>query len=241
MEKSLPISAVIMAGGKGKRLAPMTNTVPKPLLKIGDKTIIEWVIELLLEHRISDISVSTCHLSDSVMAFFENHPKYSFIKILHEDLPMGDIGILGKMPSDYWQNEDILVINTDLFTDINLTTFYQQFLESQTELIIATFIHRNEIPWGILKKTENFVTHIQEKPIVEMEANAGIYLFKKPILALIPVNDFFQAWRLINRILEEKHYKITTFPICGTWVDIGTKKNYLYAQSLAKRLSQNIL
>lgn len=241
MEKSLPISAVIMAGGKGKRLAPLTNTVPKPLLKIGDKTIIEWVIELLLEHRISDISVSTCYLSDSVVAFFKNHPRYSFIKILHEDLPMGDIGILGKMPTDYWQNEDILVINTDLFTDINLTTFYHHFLESQTELIIATFIHRNQIPWGILKKTENFVTHIQEKPIVEMEANAGIYLFKKPILALIPVNDFFQAWRLINRILEENHYKITTFPIGGTWVDIGTKKNYLYAQSLAKRLSGRVL
>lgn len=241
MKNSLPISAVIMAGGKGKRLAPLTNTTPKPLLKIGDKTIIEWVIELLLDHRISDISVSTCYLSDSVVAFFENHPRYSFVKILHEDLPMGDIGILGNMPNDYWQNEDILVINTDLFTDINLTLFYHQFIESQTELTIATFIHRNEIPWGILNKTENFVTHIQEKPIIEMEANAGIYLFKKSILALIPVNDCFQAWKLINRILEEKNYKISTFPICGTWVDIGTKKNYLYAQTLAKKLSQSIL
>jgi NDP-sugar pyrophosphorylase family protein len=241
MKKPLPISAVIMAGGKGKRLAPLTNKVPKPLLKIGDKTIIEWVIELLLQHHIHDISVSTCYLSESVTAFFEHHPKYSFVKILHEDLPMGDIGVLGKMPADYWQNDDILVINTDLFTDINLTTFYTQFLESQAELIIATFIHRNEIPWGILNKTENYVTHIQEKPVIEMEANAGIYLFKKPILTLIPTNDFFQAWRLINRILEDKNYRITTFPIHGTWVDIGTKKNYLYAQTLAKGFSGSIL
>ena len=112
-----------MAGGKGTRLLPLTSTIPKPLLKINGKPIIEGIIDLLFKHNITDISVSVCYLAETIIEFLESDSSYSNINILHENTPLDDIGILGACERNTFKHNTILVINADLFTNINLSDF----------------------------------------------------------------------------------------------------------------------
>jgi NDP-sugar pyrophosphorylase family protein len=231
----LPISAIIMAGGKGTRLLPLTERTPKPLLKINGKTIIEGIIELLLKHQITDITISVCYLSESIIDFVASIPAYSSIKILHEETPLGDIGVLGITEKNLFEHPNLLIFNADLCTNINLSEFYNSFVFSKAVMSIATFTYKSELPYGLISSENNEVVRIDEKPILAMEANGGIYLLKKELLSLIPAHQPYKAWQLISQILEKKH-KICSFIIEDIWIDIGTLESYEYAKSVAQEL-----
>lgn len=234
LSSNLPISAIIMAGGKGTRLLPLTSTIPKPLLKINGKPIIEGIIELLFKYNITDISVSVCYLAEAIIEFLESDSSYSNINILHENSPLDDIGILGACERNVFLYDTILVINADLFTNINLSDFYFSFLTNHADMSIATFIYKTSLPYGLISSENGEVVRIDEKPILEMEANGGIYLLKKELIDLIPVNKPYKAWQLISKLLTENSHKLRVFLIKDIWVDIGSKENYAYAEKVAK-------
>ena len=235
---NLPVSAIIMAGGKGTRLLPLTKNLPKPLLKINQKPILAWIIELLWEHQITDISVSVSYLAESIIEFLRGDEKYAFIKILAEETPLDDIGILGITNANCFKNESLLVINADLFTNVNLSSFYQNFLKNNSDMAIATFVYKAVIPYGLISSENSEVIRIDEKPILEMEANGGIYLFKKDLLNLIPNNKPYNAWQFINQLLNEKTYKLSVFLIEDLWIDIGSKESYERAEEVARSLDR---
>ena len=234
LPSNLPISAIIMAGGKGTRLLPLTSTIPKPLLKINGKPIIEGIIELLFKYNITDISVLVCYLAETIIEFLESDSSYSNINILHENSPLDDIGILGACERNVFLYDTILVINADLFTNINLSDFYFSFLTNHADMSIATVIYKTSLPYGLISSENGEVIRIDEKPILEMEANGGIYLLKKELIDLIPVNKPYKAWQLISRLLTENSHKLRVFLIKDIWVDIGSKENYAYAEKVAK-------
>jgi len=234
LSSNLPISAIIMAGGKGTRLLPLTSTIPKPLLKINGKPIIEGIINLLFKHHITDISVSVCYLAETIIDFLESDSSYCNINILHENTPLEDIGILGNCDKSIFKHDTILVINADLFTNINLTDFYYSFLANQADMSIATFIYKAALPYGLISSENNEVVRIDEKPILEMEANGGIYLLKKELIDLIPVNKPYKAWQLINKLLTDNNHKLRVFLIEDIWIDIGSKESFAYAEEMAK-------
>ena len=234
LSSNLPISAIIMAGGKGTRLLPLTSTIPKPLLKINGKPIIEGIIELLFKYNITDISVSVCYLAEAIIEFLESDSSYSNINILHENSPLDDIGILGACERNVFLYDTILVINADLFTNINLSDFYFSFLTNHADMSIATVIYKTSLPYGLISSENGEVIRIDEKPILEMEANGGIYLLKKELIDLIPVNKPYKAWQLISKLLTENSHKLRVFLIKDIWVDIGSKENYAYAEKVAK-------
>lgn len=234
LSSNLPISAIIMAGGKGTRLLPLTSTIPKPLLKINGKPIIEGIIELLFKYNITDISVSVCYLAEAIIEFLESDSSYSNINILHENSPLDDIGILGACERNVFLYDTILVINADLFTNINLSDFYFSFLTNHADMSIATVIYKTSLPYGLISSENGEVIRIDEKPILEMEANGGIYLLKKELIDLIPVNKPYKAWQLISKLLTENRHKLRVFLIKDIWVDIGSKENYAYAEKVAK-------
>lgn len=235
---NLPVSAIIMAGGKGTRLLPLTKNLPKPLLKINQKPILAWIIELLWEHQITDISVSVSYLAESIIEFLRGDEKYASIKILAEETPLDDIGILGITNANCFENESLLVINADLFTNVNLSSFYQNFLKNNSDMAIATFVYKAVIPYGLISSENSEVIRIDEKPILEMEANGGIYLFKKDLLHLIPNDKPYNAWQFINQLLNEKTYKLSVFLIEDLWIDIGSKESYERAEEVARSLDR---
>jgi dTDP-glucose pyrophosphorylase len=230
----LPVDAVVMAGGRGERLRPLTDKTPKPLLNLGNKPIIDYNIELIQKNGISNIFISVNYCADQIIDHFENN-KFKNINInyVKEDVPMGTIGSLKLIQS--FKHDSILLMNADLFTSINLEEFYLHFQNSDSLLSIATIPYNVSVPYAVLEVENDLITSFLEKPNYTYHANAGIYIFKKELIELIPDNSFFNATDLMNKVIELKG-KITYFPIIGYWIDIGKPEDYKKALEFAKHL-----
>lgn len=223
----LPIDAVVMAGGRGRRLSPLTNKTPKPLLKIGDKPIMEHNIDRLISFGIKDFWVSVNYLKEQIIDHFTESINEISICFIEEDKPMGTIGALSKVEA--FQNEHVLVTNSDLLTNLNYEDFYMDFLKSGADISMVTIPYEVVIPYGIVEQDQNQVQSIQEKPTYTYYSNAGIYLMKKEVFASIPKNTFFNATDLITGELSKKK-KVISYPFSGYWLDIGKPEDYKRAQ-----------
>ncbi|MBO0936283.1 NTP transferase domain-containing protein [Fibrella sp. HMF5335] len=226
----LPISAVIAAGGRGSRLAPLTDFLPKPLLHVGGRPILDWLIDHLIQQGIDDITLTVGYRADQIM----NHVGQGLerglcFRYICEDKPMGDVGVLGTTTD--WQHDYILLINADLFTNVNIQTLYQELVLHDADMVLATFQYSVRIPWGILDVIGNEVHYIREKPELLFQANAGIYLFKRALLSLIPANEPFNAWSLVSRTIQAG-FKTISIPIDGYWYDIGNVAEYKRVNAL---------
>lgn len=223
----LPIDAVIMAGGIGKRLLPLTKTIPKPLLKIGAKPIIEYNTDRLAYFGIQKINITVNYLADQLIDFYKqenSHINYNFII---EEKPLGTMGALKLI--DGFQNDQILVMNSDLLTNIEYDDLYKEFIDKKADIIVASVPYDVNLPYAIFNTNRSEVLALKEKPSYTYYANAGIYLFKKEILDLIPGNEFYDATDLLNDAIE-KGYNVVHYPIRTYWLDIGKHADYEKAQ-----------
>ena len=230
----LPIDAVLMAGGKGERLRPLTEKTPKHLLKIGDKAIIDYNIERLISYGIKNISVTVNYLKEQLEKHFSSPILSTKINCVPEPKYLGTIGSLKFVPQ--FHNDVILVMNSDLFTNINYEDFYLHFIEHGADMSVACVPYTISIPYGIFDLNGRVITGVQEKPTYHFYANAGIYLIKKELLNKIPQNTFFNATDLIESLINEK-LKVIRFPLTGYWIDIGKHEEYNKAQELVKHLN----
>ncbi|MCB9426830.1 MAG: NTP transferase domain-containing protein [Flavobacteriales bacterium] len=224
----LPVEAIIMAGGVGKRLLPLTKDTPKPMLEIGGKPIIEYNIELLRSYGIKDISLSVKYKSEVIEEYFTDGKRFGVdITYLKEDEPYGTIGAVRQ--KENFKESYVLVMNSDLLTNINLEEMFVSLLETEADLIIATIDYNVEIPYGVVETDSRLVTALREKPTYTYYSNAGIYIFKKEIVDLIPKNMFFNATDLLSKLIDTNH-KIVHYPINKYWLDIGKPKDFEKAQ-----------
>ena len=230
----LPIDAVLMAGGKGERLRPLTLDIPKPLLKMGDKAIIDRNIDRLIDYGVINISVTVNYLKEKLINHFSKH-KDSGIKIdcISEQKFFGTIGALKLVKK--FHNDTILVMNSDLLTDIDFEDFYLHFKDNDAMMSAAAIPYTISVPYGIFDLEGRNIKGVSEKPVYNLYANAGIYLIKKDALRYIPKDEMFNATDLIEALVADKQ-KIIRYPLTGLWIDIGTPEEYRKAQDLVKHI-----
>lgn len=229
----LPIDAVIMAGGKGERLRPLTLTTPKPLLKVGNKCIIDYNVEALINCGLENISVTVNYLGEQLEEHYKEKKQNIQVRCFREPKFLGTMGAVKFV--DSFVNETVLVMNSDLFTNIDYEDFYLHFLENDADMSVAAVPYSVNIPYGIFELTGRDIQGVKEKPTYNYYANAGIYLIKKELLNLIPDGVFYNATDFIDTLIA-KHHKVIRYPLTGYWIDIGKLEDYQKAQELVKHL-----
>lgn len=230
----LPIDAVLMAGGKGERLRPLTDKTPKPLLPVGDKAIIDHNVDRLISYGIKHINVTVNYLGEQLEEHFREPYNDVQINVVREPEFLGTLGSIRFIPDFF--NDTVLVMNSDLFTNINYEDFYLHFKEHDADMSVAAVPYSVSIPYGILDlEGRRDVKGLVEKPSYDYYANAGVYLMKKSVLDLIPEGTFFNATDLIEVLIKQKK-KVIRFPLNGIWIDIGNPQEYQRANELVKHL-----
>jgi dTDP-glucose pyrophosphorylase len=230
----LPIDAVIMAGGRGQRLMPLTREIPKPLLKVGDKSIIEHNINRLALFGIDDFWISINYLGDLIENHFGNgHNKNIKIKYIREEKPMGTIGAVSQVQN--FLHDYILITNSDILTNLNYEQFFLDFVKSNADLGVVTIPYDVNIPYAVLEIKETRVTNFKEKPTFTYYSNGGIYLLKKSILNYIPKSTFFNATDLIEKLIAEKKI-VYSYPLMDYWLDVGNHDDFIKAQQDIKSI-----
>ncbi|MBN2664058.1 MAG: nucleotidyltransferase family protein [Bacteroidales bacterium] len=230
----LPVDAILMAGGKGQRLMPLTLETPKPMLPLGEKPIIEHNIDRLISFGVENIYISVNYLAEKIEKHFgDGSSKGVTIRYIHEDKPLGTIGAIRNV--EKYDNNTLLVMNSDLFTNINLETFFEDHILNNAAITVASIPYTVNIPYAIFKTEGQKILSFKEKPNNTHYANAGIYLMDKKVLSEIPENTFFNTTDLMNAILNN-HEKIIHSPIYGYWIDIGQHEDYNKAKDIVKHL-----
>lgn len=229
----LPIDAVLMAGGKGERLRPLTEKTPKPLLPVGDKCIIDHNIDRLISYGIEHLNVTVNYLGEQIEEHFAEPRNGVKVKCYREPKFLGTIGSIKFVENIY--NDTVLVMNSDLFTNIDYEDFYLHFKENDAEMSVAAVPYNVSIPYGILDLDGRVIKGLIEKPKYNYYANAGIYLIKKTAIDEIPNNEFFNATDLIEKLIAQNK-KVIRYPLNGTWIDIGNPQEYQKAQDLVKHI-----
>ena len=229
----LPIDAVLMAGGKGERLRPLTEKTPKPLLPVGDKAIIDHNIDRLLSYGVKHINVTVNYLKEQIEEHFMEPRGEVKVDTVREPKYLGTIGSIRFVKEFY--NDTILVMNSDLFTNINYEDFYLHFKEHDAEMSVAAVPYTVSVPYGIFDLDGRKIQGLIEKPTYNYYANAGIYLIKRSALDEIPEDTFFNATDLIEKLIAENK-KVIRFPLNGTWIDIGNPQEYQKANELVKHM-----
>ncbi|WP_075590618.1 nucleotidyltransferase family protein [Labilibacter marinus] len=229
----LPIDAVLMAGGKGERLRPLTQNTPKPLLKIGNKAIIDINIDSLLTHGLEHIHVTVNYLKEQLEQHFKEPRNNTTIQCIRENNYLGTIGAVKNIPS--FNNPTVLVMNSDLFTNIDYEDFFIHFTENDADISVAAVPYTVNIPYGIFNLDGRNITGLKEKPSHNYYANAGIYLIKAELLNMVPKDTFYNATDFLELMIEKGH-KVIRYPITGHWIDIGKHEDYKKAQDLAKHI-----
>lgn len=227
----LPIDAVLMAGGKGERLRPLTEKTPKPLLKVGDKCIIDHNIDKLIDYGVKHISVTVNYLKEQLEDHFSEPRGEVYVQTVREPRFLGTIGSIRFVKEFY--NDTVLVMNSDLFTNINYEDFYLHFKEHDAEMSVAAVPYDVDIPLGVLNLDGRNITGLSEKPHFGYYANAGIYLIKKSSLKFIPKDKMFHSTDLVETLIAAGR-RVIRFPISGTWIDIGTPQEYKRANDMVK-------
>lgn len=230
----LPFDAVLMAGGKGERLRPLTLETPKPLLKVGDKCIIDHNIDRLISYGVKHISVTVNYLKEQIEEHFAEPRGEVQVRTVREPKFLGTIGSIKFVEN--FHNDTVLVMNSDLFTNINYEDFYLHFREHDADMSVAAVPYSVQVPYGIFKiENRRNITGLVEKPTYDYYANAGIYLIKKSALNLIPEDTFFNATDLIEALIAAGR-KVIRFPLNGTWIDIGNPQEYKRANELVNHM-----
>ena len=231
----IPADAIIMAGGEGKRLRPLTENTPKPLLKVGGKPIIEYNIDRLQQVGIKNITLSINYLGDQLVDYFgDGENKKLNIQYVREDEPLGTIGSI--LLVEEFQHDDIIVMNSDLLTNIDFKDFYKTYKDANADMAVAATTYHVDVPYAVLEADDkNKVVSLKEKPKYTYYSNAGIYILKKKLLKIIPEGQFYDITDLMERILE-MNLKMMTYPINGYWLDIGKHEDFKKAQEDVKHI-----
>lgn len=230
----LPIDAVLMAGGKGERLRPLTEKTPKPLLLVGEKAIIDHNIDRLISYGVKHINVTVNYLGEQLEEHFKEPKGDIQVQTVREPKYLGTIGSIRFVKE--FHNDTILVMNSDLFTNINYEDFYLHFKDHNAEMSVAAVPYTVSVPYGIFDLDGRDIQGLVEKPTYDYYANAGIYLIKKTSLELIPDDTFFNATDLIEALIAQGR-KVIRFPLNCTWIDIGSPQEYQKASELVKHLN----
>lgn len=228
LKSYLPVDVVIMAGGRGQRLQPLTDTVPKPMLKIGNKPIIEHNIDRLIKYGIDDIWITVKYLGEKIEEYLGNgNSKNINIEYIWENEACGTIGSVSKI--DNFKHDYVLITNSDLLTKVNYEHFFLEFIKQGADIAILTIPYNVSIPYAVLETEGGKIKDFKEKPTYTYYSNGGMYLVKKELLKMIPKDIFYDATDFMSQILANK-LNIISYPFSGYWLDVGKHEDFEKAQ-----------
>lgn len=228
----LPLECMIMAGGRGKRLSPLTDTVPKPMLPLGGKPIIEYNIDRLIAHGIKKIYISLKYLGEQIEDYFgDGSSKGIEIEYVWEDKALGTAGALA-LP-DSFNTDKVLLMNSDLFTNVDFEQMYLKITEEDADMVVASTEYKVDVPYAVLEEEHGRVQSFKEKPSYVFHSNAGIYILKTELIKKIPRNEFYDITDLMENLVQEGG-KLVHTSILGYWIDIGKPIDYKKAQEFVK-------
>lgn len=221
-------AAVIMAGGQGNRLKPLTEETPKPLLKIGDKPILEIIIENLKLYGFRNIFITINYKSEQIKNYFQDGSQFDVnIEYIEEKKKLGTAGGLAFLKNKI--DAPFIVINGDILTKLNFETLFSFHNKNRADLTVTTKLIEKQSKYGILKIKNKNIIDIVEKPLEKNFINAGIYVLNSEVLEFIPKNKECNITEII-KILLNKNKKILYYPVKEYWLDIGHIEDYELAQ-----------
>ncbi len=231
-EEQPPLSAVIMAGGLGTRLRPLTEDLPKPMLPVGDRPLMELIIEQLRRAGIHQVNITTHYKPEKIIEYFGNGEAFGVnLTYVTEDRPLGTAGGVGLLESS---DEPLLVINGDILTRIDFRAMLDFHRAHHADLTIAVRPFEFEMPYGVVEVDGSFVRQVREKPRLNFLTNAGIYLLEPNVQRLIPNGQHLDMTELIELLIANKQ-TVVSFPIIEYWLDIGQHADYVRAQEDVRR------
>jgi dTDP-glucose pyrophosphorylase len=217
------MSAVIMAGGLGTRLMPLTNDTPKPMLPVGDRPLLEHTIERLRQAGVRRVNVTTHHLPEKITQHFRDGSEFGVeLNYVNEENPLGTAGGLRFIGRSA---EPILVLNGDILTSLRYPELLAFHRENHADLTIGVRVHEVDVPYGVIECDGTQVKGIKEKPKIRLLLNAGVYVLEPFVSYFIPDGRRCDMTDLI-KILLESGRKVVGFPIMEYWLDIGQRTDY---------------
>ncbi|KKN83064.1 hypothetical protein LCGC14_0303300 [marine sediment metagenome] len=222
------MKAVILAGGRGKRLYPYTTKLPKPLVPIGKKPIIRVLIDQLLKAGTSSITLATGHLSYMIEEHFRQNNVGLEITFSKEEKRLGTAAPLKQITN---LPKNFLVLNGDLLTDLDFRDLYEHHTKNKNMMTIATYEKKISVSLGVLELSGKEVVDYFEKPSYLYPVSMGIYVMEREVLDFIPENTFYDIPDLVKELLS-KQKKIGAYLFNGRWLDIGTNTDYQKALEL---------
>jgi len=228
-QTELAVTGVIMAGGYGKRLMPLTEFVPKPMLPVNGRPLLEHTLDRLRQAGIRSVNVTTHYLSDSIVNHFQDGSGFGVrLNYFQEAEPLGTAGALAKMSSG---TEPLLVMNGDILTDVDVRSMLQFHREHTSDLTVGVRQYDIEVPFGVVETDGGVnVTAITEKPVLRHFINAGIYLVDPAMCRLVPQGQHFDMPDLIAAVIKAGG-TVISFPVREYWLDIGHLEQYQKAET----------
>ena len=221
-------SVLIMAGGFGKRLMPLTQSLPKPMLSINGVPMLEIIIKQLSRLKIKKIYISVHYLSEKIIDYFGNGNSFGVdIEYINEKKPMGTGGCIRLIKKI---DEELLIINGDILTQLDYEMFYGAHLKSKSVISVATTQYNYIVPFGVIEQKNLQITSLIEKPSYDFLVNAGIYFISPSVLENLPKSEFFNMTDVVNFHVELGNL-VSCFPIFENWLDIGQPEDYKAAKN----------
>jgi dTDP-glucose pyrophosphorylase len=223
----------LMAGGFGKRLQPLTDNIPKPLLKVGNKPILENILDQFIADGFHNFYISTHYKAEMVREHFGDGSDWDVtIRYVHEDKPLGTAGGLGLLPKNL-HHSPILMMNGDLLTKIDFEQLLNFHLEEDVDVTMCVREYDFQVPYGVIKADGHRITSIEEKPLHKFFVNAGVYVLNPSILNDVDGMNYLDMPQLLERKIEDNG-QVNMFPVHEYWLDIGQIEQFDQAQQDVK-------
>ena len=214
--------AVVISGGKGARLYPITREIPKALVQIGDKPILEIIINQLAYYDFRDITLVTNHKHEQIERYFEDGHQFGVrITYLRERVPLGTVGSIGLIKD---LQDNFLVMNCDILTDLNFRSMMDTHKSSGNTVTVLAVKHEEQYLYGVLSIKDGVVHNVDEKPLLSFHIYGGVSIFRPEVALRIPATNKMDVPELLGILLQSG--RVGTVPIKSIWVDIGDMKNY---------------
>lgn len=224
VKNSYPNAVVLMAGGLGTRLSPLTDDTPKPLLKVGTKPILETILESFIEHGFYNFYLSVNYKADMIMDYFGNGEKWGVhIQYIHESKRLGTAGALSLI-NDF-PSEPLIVMNGDLLTKVNYSHLIDFHTDNDSAATMCVREYEFQVPYGVVKVDDHRLVSIEEKPVQRFFVSGGIYVLNPRVIELIPSDTFYDMPTLFEKLIDNQE-ETSVFPIREYWIDIGRMDDF---------------
>jgi len=227
-DEVLPLQAVVMAGGEGMRLRPLTEDVPKPMLPVGGRPLMARIIERLKQAGIRRVNVMTHYKPEKIIEYFRDGDAFGVeLTYVREDQPLGTGGALALMPIP---KEPLLVINGDILTGVDFRAMLAFHQENRADMTVAVCRYDLQVPYGVIECEGSQIRRLAEKPTLHLLVNSGIYLLEPTVYAYVPNGRRFDMTELIQALLDSERC-VAGFPMREYWLDIGAQDDYRRAEA----------